>query len=921
VLGRDAELARVDLLLERAARGHADVCVVVGEPGFGKTALCRAAVERAGELGPPEVTVLLARGVEDEAVFAYSVLADLMRPLDDLLTQLPERERDVLNGIIGRSAAPITEPSGVGAALLVAFAVASDHQPLLIVVDDAHWSDQVSLEALAFALRRLRADPVATVVTSRPPVPHALGGFPSTIELRGLDQASALALMEAVVPNIAPSVARRLAAEAAGNPLVLTELPTLLTSDQLSGRVELPDPLPIGPHTALSFARPMRGLPDRTRDALAVLALTGSADRLLAPAYEALGLELADLIPAEEARLVALGSGAISFRHPVVRTTAVELVSPARRREIHAALAVAAEALDPERYPWELDLANVGRSEAVATAFEAAATAIASRRGLAAVAKMLTRAAAVGERPERRSDRLLAAAQASIIAGDLPGCMDRLDELDATVEVAPPAAVLLRAQAGFWGEVPPDHPPRLMDAADRVALVEPNTAARILALVGLFGIRSGNIDAVRRARTRMAALVPRLDTSTLATVAATSAFLDLLTDDWTTALASMHDEQLWTVLRASDPLTASDLAYGLVMAGQPEVAVQRASQLIGDLREVNAVTRLPYLLSVEGQAWHLLGQWSRAEAALGESSELGEHTRQPVLVANAQAYIAVIAAGRGSRPRCFQVADQAERLLQSVSHAAVAVPLYLHHARGLCALGDGQVDEACHHLLRALAVQRSLPAEIPTFSRFAGDLLEALSAGGRRDDAVDVLTDLENARAARWSQWIEAIAHRGHGLVDEDDQAARFEAALIAHPPWDSWETARTQLCFARHLRRGKQRRAASEQLRGALATFERLGAEAWALQARQELRAAGVDVHHKMRQPAQLTPQELRVALAVAAGGTNREIAASLFLSTKTVEHHLGRAYAKLGVTSRTQLARAVAVGQLDALTVGGPL
>jgi DNA-binding CsgD family transcriptional regulator len=213
-------------------------------------------------------------------------------------------------------------------------------------------------------------------------------------------------------------------------------------------------------------------------------------------------------------------------------------------------------------------------------------------------------------------------------------------------------------------------------------------------------------------------------------------------------------------------------------------------------------------------------------------------------------------------------------------------------------------------------MQSSLPCEIPTFARFAGDLVEALSAAGRRDEAAEVLARCESMKAARWSRWLNGVVLRGHGLVDNDDQAAMFDQSLQTLAPWDSWESARTRLCYGRHLRRSKQRREASEHLQAALSAFERLGARGWAAQARQELRSSGVRANIENWRPTGLTPQELRVSLAVAGGGTNREVAAALFMSPKTVEHHLGRAFAKLGVTSRTQLARMVEAGELDSIT-----
>ena len=199
----------------------------------------------------------------------------------------------------------------------------------------------------------------------------------------------------------------------------------------------------------------------------------------------------------------------------------------------------------------------------------------------------------------------------------------------------------------------------------------------------------------------------------------------------------------------------------------------------------------------------------------------------------------------------------------------------------------------------------------PTVVLWPGDLAEALVRAGRGDEATDVLTRTLRPTAQAGSRWAAAVTGRIEGLLDGTlDGSEHFERALALHGDlvWP-FEQARTALCYGEVLRRNRQRAGARVQLREALRIFEQLNAVPWADRARAELRATGEHTRSHRRSAAfELTPQELQVALIVADGATNQEVAAALFLSTKTIEYHLSKIYRKAGVSSRDQLAGLIA-------------
>ena len=404
LLGRGVEQRRIVDLLANARSATSETLVFVGEPGIGKTSLLEYAATHADgfEIGR-------ARGVETEAELPFAALFELCRPFLGRLERLEPQQAATLRATFGLEGRHEATAFAVGAATLSLLAAVAEERPLLLLVDDAHWLDRGSADALAFAVRRLRADAVAALFATRPADgrPFAGRGLPE-LWLEGLDSQAAAALLDRTGKSaLDPDSQREILDLAAGNPLALLELPRWVAA-----RGAGPEPARLGSYLENAFAARAEVLPDVTRRALVVAAAISTADLdVLRSALERLRLSLAALEAAESAELLSIDAGALRFRHPLVRSALYHAAGPAERRRAHAA--VAAALADDERAAWHLAAAAVGPDDAAAAALERAAETARGRSGFAAAAAAYERAARLSERREDRVRRLAAGADAA----------------------------------------------------------------------------------------------------------------------------------------------------------------------------------------------------------------------------------------------------------------------------------------------------------------------------------------------------------------------------------------------------------------------------------------------------------------------------------------------------------------------------
>jgi DNA-binding CsgD family transcriptional regulator len=902
LVGRQAERARIDELLERARRGRSGTLIVRGEPGIGKTSLLAYAAAAAGDMA-----VVQTRGVKSEAELVFSGLLDACRPLLPHLPELPGVTAGALRVAFKLEAGESPDRLAIGAATLGLLAAAAESRPLLVLVDDAHWVDEPSTDALLFAARRLQADAIAMLIALR----HEEGAHLETagldeLLLGGLSRTDAAALF--VGEEIAPSVAERLYAVTGGNPLGLLELPTTLTAAQLSGAEPLSEPVSIGTRLEQAFGGQLDRLEKRDRAALVLAAASSSGDlAILADAATGAGLDAAAFERAEDAGLVRLSTRELHFRHPLIRSALHQTASASERRRAQRLLADAfTHAGDEERAAWHAAAAAFGPDGEIARRLEAVGRDSRRRGAHVAAADAFERAAQLTEDRDRRERRLLAAAESFWTAG-------RTDRARSLIEeMLPQVADALRAELlALRGQI--EHSSGDAGAACRLLLdsavvVEEHDAGRAVNALSLAfeaALKAGDpemgLEVARRLRG-------------VATRSGRGAFLATLISGVADVVAGEQDRGAALVHKALS-LAEANLApddehrlhwisfaatWGL---NDFDYARKLMEPLIERLRAKGNLAVLPGELTWASWTYLCCGRVREAEAAAAEALSLAGASGQRSVAMTAQMLLSWLAAIRGDHQACVENARESLALatrLHLTQHQLIA-----ERSLGLLALGEGRFDDAVRTLseARSLADTQGLRAQ---FHALRADLVEALLRSGRRQDAAAEAATLTPSTVPN----DRAITERAHALLEQDGFEARFRTALDWHGQGqDVFEEARTQFCFGERLRRERQRHEARKHLREALATFDLLGARPWAERAAAELGATGE--HYQRRDPGaveRLTPQELQVALQVAEGKANRDAAAALFLSPKTVEFHLTRVYRKLNVRSRAELARLLA-------------
>jgi tetratricopeptide (TPR) repeat protein len=864
LVGRDRECARVGRLLECARAGAAGVLVVVGEAGIGKTALLDFAAERAEGM-----TVVRAVGVESEAELEFSGLFDVCRPLLGRIEELAERQREALTAALAIGSGGAVDRFSLGAATLSLLAAAAEDAPVLVLLDDARWLDAASVDALMFAARRLAAERVALLVATREDDEDGFDrrGF-ETVALGGVDREAAAALLAARAGGeVAPEVAERIRRATGGSPLALVEVAALLTPAQLLGLEPLVDPVPVGAAVERAFAERAARLPAEARRALLVAAVSSSAR--VEPVVEALrwlGLDERSLELAEDAALVGVEGGRITFRHPLVRSAVVHGAAASERRRAHRALGEALAGRSPEERAWHLAAAALGPDEEAAAALAEAGLEARARSGWAAAALALERSARLTPDAETRRLRLVEAAESAWVAGRIELTLGLTDELlaDGAAGAARAQVVRLRSQIELHcGEVPRalDH---LVEGASLFERVDPGLAVALLADAVEAADLVGDAERALDAATRAGALAPAEGEARFVAEFALGQALRLAAP---TADARAALERALALLAASDELHSSirALSRGARAAGWlrrlPE-GVAFARRAIELAREQGAVGPLAHALAASTWLAARSGQWREAYAQATEGLELAHETRCAWASTSCLEQLAWLDAAQGSEQRCrthaAEALDVATRAGFQSDPARVAL--------GLLELGSGRAQEAArvYETIEPATLQRADPDR-------GADLVEACVRSGRREEARAAY---ERTLAGER----DAPGARCRGLLAADDAfEPAFREALEAYAEHDAFGLARTRLCFGERLRRAGRRIDARVELRAAHDGFERLGARPWVKRAAAELRATGERLgRREARTGEELTAQELQVALQAAEGKTNKQVGAT---------------------------------------------
>ena len=905
VVGRSDELARLADLLSRAGLGSAAVAVIRGESGCGKTRLLDAVAQMARADGWKCLTM---QGVESESVLSGAGLLSVLSPLRAGLGSVPEVQSKALSAALGWGpAAGSGDRFLIGAATLSLLAAESSRAPLLIAVDDVQWVDAESADALAFAARRLGHDRVAVVMTHRggTRLPVSLDDF-EVIALGGLAPGAARDLLG---PGFGADVVGRLVSETGGNPLALRECQRVLSRAQRAGAAPLPEVVPVPERLRDVFASELGDLSPAAWRAAVLCA--ASTDQQAAPVLAALaveGLDSATCLAQSGEVLVAQG-GLLTFRHPMLRSATWERSSVTERHSAHGSLA----AVIPDRAAraWHRAEATPGQDAALARELAAVAAVDRSRRGFAAASRAMERAARLSPDPVLQGDRLAAATEDAYVAGDA----DRARRLAAEVLGSDAGAdsrarVLLALGLLEWSHGPFARARELFEQASHLA------TGRLLVrtLCELFHTCHllDDLDGMTAAADRAALVADRTDPeqAMLAAYLPGAARVNEGRPDLGAPLVHEAIELL-----ESDPVLRDDprhLMVSLLCARwlmDPSAALGYAERRINRAREAGALGVLALGLSLFAGGLTWVGDHVRAYAFLGEAVELLE-----ALDIKADPGVAYEAAATESA--CRGLHEEAQRLLD-LARVNVAVngfdPMPPHLARtvALCALCRGDLAEVVEVLEDQVARFNGVGRYLEPLG-VAPMLVEAYLGLGREDDARGLTARFGAAQSDQPYPHVAAMIARCEGLVATglDEAVKGFERSLARHLAQpERLEVARTRLLYGMRLRRGGRRVDARVQLEAARREFVAMDLTFWAERAAQELAGTGERVHSRDATREPLTAQETRVALLVAEGLKNREVAAALFLSPKTVEHHLGAVLRKRGLRSRTELARALAV------------
>ncbi|MFF2951819.1 ATP-binding protein [Kitasatospora sp. NPDC057965] len=896
--GRERERAAVDALLDGARDGRSGVLVLRGEPGIGKTALLEHAVATAGD----GVRVIRATGVEYEAELPFAGLSQLLAPGLDRLEALPGPQRRSLEGVFGLGeAAGGADRLLTGLATLGLLAELAVEQPLLCVVDDLQWLDPSSLDALLIAARRLQAEGVALLLAARDAGAGAevlpLAGLPE-LRLNGLAEADAVRLLADRAGGALPEPARRrLLDEAAGNPLALVELPWT-EADCASGGLALTSRL------LMAFHSQVTGLPAATQTLLLVAAAeeNGELDVVLAAAA-VLGVDAGALAPAERVRLITVSAARrLVFRHPLLRASVLQRTPLQQRLEVHRAIGEVLE--EGDRRTWHLALAATAPDADLADALELTAQRAEARGAHGGAAAAYERAAGLTPDHDGATRRLVLAAEAATEEGKLAQAEALADRAGPRTDSVFAHALLdqVRAVAHFWRGAYPAAYRLLLDAA--ATDIEPAYAARML-LQAFHAAWYVGEEPVATVLDRLAAL-PLGPDEPLAPLARDlpAAVLPALgrpaagpvPDVRTTAEAARK-------AGAESPVDLVQLCGAALVLGRDHETLELAAELVAEARAKGTVGVLPTLQFFLAEAELFHGRHRDAEVTAAEGHTLARDTGQHQWTSQLAGMLACLAALGGADERCVELAADA---LVSGSSASAAGEPWAQWALALLDLGRGRAASAADrlHTLTTGPYRHHIGA-----TRAVADLVEAAVRLGEPERAAEPYERFARWAAAAGTPWAEAVRLRCQALLGPDELAeSAYRAALELHEGTQRpFEQARTALLYGEWLRRGRRRTDARPHLSAALETFERLGAAPWADRARGELTATGTAAPTAPAVPAGalavLTPQELQIARLAAQGLTNRDIAAQLFLSPRTVGHHLYKAYPKLGIASRTEL------------------
>lgn len=905
LVGRAAEWAGIAGALESARASEGALVLLRGEAGAGKTALLDQAA------GEPGFRVLRATGVEAESDLAYATAHQLLYPVLPLLDALPDAQADAVRVALGMAVAATPDRFLVALGFLSLVSEAAREEPVLLVLDDVQWWDAASLDALLFLARRVTAEPVAMLLAAREPAGgdtslESVVALTGLVEIRveGLPESEVGALMSAVAGVVPPDPVSHLLAERThGNPLALVELVRVLTTDQIAGRDPLPDTFSLGERLERPFLARAAGLSETARDLLLVAAAEPGGDLDLLAAAAAVDELVGTVEEVEDSGLLRYDGRRLHFVHPLARAAVYAGATARDRQQAHLRIADAFEARgERDRGVWHRAAAAIGTDDDVAAALDGVAERGRLRSGHASAAAAYERAAELSSSTGARVHRLIAAADAAWFAGQAARSRLLVERVDPiAVDPSSRGRVLqLRARgASRSGDVDEAH--RLFLAAADLLRDHRGDALELLAEAAEAAAYTGDVARLEEI-SRIAAELPAGASEREQFLAAWLEASDVgMRGRVATDVAGLR-EKLDLVDRLDDPRLTVWAGIAALNLGDPGGMHLRYLQALELARAAGAAGSLPYVLEHSSMSHAFVGNFAASRSCAEEGLRLARESEQQRSAGQLLAILAFVAATKGDEAECLRLAEEARQI--SVPLGIGLTTATASWALSRLDLGLGRYDQALDRL-SGLATAQPATGH-PVIVRWSTPDLVESAVRARRTPEVEatVARAIERARdgvgpgPAAVAAWCRGLVG-GPGAAEDLSSAAEALARLGFR-----LAAARARLSLGELLRRERKPRAARDHLRAARDAFHDVGADVWTERASTELRASGdsgqaVEVNGL----SSLTPQELQIVRMVGEGASNRDVAAQLFLSPRTVEYHLYKAYPKLGISSRTQL------------------
>jgi DNA-binding CsgD family transcriptional regulator len=906
ILGRDEELGLLDAFLDGTDRG-VRALVLEGEAGVGKSTLWAAGLASAEQRG---FQVLSSRPAEAERGLPHVVLADLLEGVvEEVLPTLSAPRRRALEGALLMDRAPEygVDPRALAVAVRASFQVLAEEQALVLAVDDTQWVDSSSASALAFALRRLRSEQILLLLARRlderregPAVEEALE--PDTVERLRVGPLSMGAIHTLLQLRLdrqfARPTLRRLHEISGGNPFYALELARGL--DSPGATVDSVEPFPVPETLERLVGARLAELRGATHEGLLLIAAHGRPSLAL---LGAAGISPNALEPAFAAQVVELSTDAVRFTHPLLASVLYQESAEEERRETHGRLAAVVD--DPVERARHLALASDGPDQEVAAMLEEAAKLPPSRGAGVAAAELAEHALRLtpSEAAEDRDRRTIAAARAHFDAGDARRARALALELHARPSGrSAEALVLLSDIEGEGGRL--ERSIELRREALEAANTQPKLLVEIHQWLGSFTRFTEGAAAGDRHAAAALELAEAIGDDSLRAGALCALAFGRFRAGLPGALSQV-EQAVQLATSVGDPRQRLEINFLAVNCFVWAYQLDRARTLLQSIdsewseRDELAKSYVFWwlaMIELRSGRFPIAADYAERAREIQRQYKIGDHKEPDVW------QVALIAAHRGEL-------DLARSLTESnrpVTEAYAIGRSGDDGVLGLVELGSGRPAAAAAHFAAAEADRQGIGVNEPAMFWWRADYAEALIGSGRLDEAAS-LVEAREAEAKRLDRAaVLADMKRCRGLLaaargDLDEALAELEYAVAQHEAvGDPFGRARALLALGTVRRRTRQKRSAREAITAALEGFESAGAAGWAEKARAELGTIGGRTRFDG-----LTPAEGRIAALVAEGRTNREVAAALFLTEHTVATALTRVYRKLGVRSRTELAR----------------